>query len=169
MTDCTTLDRQLDDYLAGRLAEEDAVALESHAGGCDRCAALLEPLTRLDVTLPLELTPPPELRSAVLAVVAPRSRRFRWLIPPAIAAALLLAFAIATPTPKSALAPPEPDRSAQLAARRADREFRQLAVARREVEAALASSPASGELRDALARLDAQRRALENLVREFDS
>ncbi len=170
MIQCPAVAGRLDDYLAGRLAEAEAAAIEEHAGGCDRCAALLEARTRLPVGLPTEIAPPSMVRDAVLAALPRRRRsRLRWLVPPAIAAALVLGFALTHPTPKSALAGAGVDPSAQMAAVRADRELDRLDAARDEIEAALASSPGRVELRDALTRIDVQRRTLERLVGEYQS
>jgi anti-sigma factor RsiW len=170
MSDCDTLDRQFDEYLAGRLAPEAAQAIEDHAGACERCAPMVEQRTRLTVALPVEVSPPAGLREAVLhhVVAHPRGRQRRWLVPAAIAAGLVIGFALLRPTPKRAMMPASANPAA-MAAARADGEFHRLATARSEVEAALRQSPGDAELEAALVRLDAQRRRLENLVLEFES
>lgn len=171
MTDCHDLDRQLAGYLAGRLDDTTATALEVHAGGCERCATLLEERTQLDLRLPREIPPPAGVRERVLrhARFAPvRSSPSRWWIPAAIAASLLIAFTLLRPTPKSAMIPRSADPAA-IAAARADGELARLAAARREVEAALRADPGNAELEAALVRLDGQRRQLENIVLEFES
>ncbi len=171
MIDCTALDAHLADYLAGRLDDATASALERHAGECDRCAALLEARTRLDVTLPPELDPPPALRAAILAHPPRRrpARRVRWLVPPALAAMLLLGLMFTRPVTKGAQGRPVENVPGAMAASRADGEFARLATARGEVAAALRASPGDRALQDALDRLDNQRRTLENIVREYES
>lgn len=171
MIDCPALDAHLDDYLAGRLDEATATALEAHAGGCDRCAGLLEARTRLDIALPSEIEPPPALRAAVLAHVPRRVgfRRARWLVPPALAAMLLLGLMLTRPVTKGAQARPSDNLPGAMAASRADGEFARLAKARGEVAAALRASPGDPALQDALDRLDNQRRILEDIVREYES
>lgn len=169
MTNSRHLDGQLADYLAGRLAEADAEALEAHAGSCERCGALLEAATRLELDLSAAVAPPPEIRAAVLGQLHPRRLPTRrWLVPAAIAATLVIGFALTRPTPKSAMIPRSANPAA-IAASRADGEFDRLATARREVEAALRVDPGNGELEAALVRLDDQRRRLERLVMEFES
>jgi hypothetical protein len=96
-----------------------------------------------------------------------RSRR--WVIPTAIAAGLLVVFGLTRPPVKSGQAPPTAGSPAAIAAERADGQFQQLDAARAELREALRSSPGDAGLRQALDRLDAQRRSLENLVQEFES
>lgn len=170
MTSCHDLDRHLADYLSGRLDDATATALEGHAGTCERCAVLLEQQTRLTVALASEVPPPPAVRDAVMrrVTVPPAAPHRRWWLPAAIAAVLVIGFAISRPTPKSAMVPRSANPAA-MAAARADGEFERLADARREVEAALRDTPGDPELEAALARLEAQRRQLENIVLEFES
>lgn len=170
MNHCTDLDRRLADYLAGRLDPTAAAALEDHAGACDRCAALLEEATRPAVDLAPEVAPPAAVRASVMARVtrASRRRERRWLVPTAIAATLVIGFALTRPAPKRAMVPRSAN-PALIAAARADGEFERLAMARREVEAALRDAPGDPELEAALARLDSQRRQLEHMVLEFES
>lgn len=171
MMDCHALDRQMADYLAGNLDESAALALEAHAGGCERCAALLESATRREMSLPREVAPPAAVRAAVLARIArvrPTPRRRRWVMPAVAAAALVIGFALTRPASKSAMVPRSADPAA-IAAARADSEFERLAAARTEIEAALSESPGDADLEAALARLDAQRRQLEHIVMEFET
>lgn len=170
MTTCHDLRHQLAEYLAGRLDDATATTLEEHAGDCQPCASLLEARTRLVLGLPTEVDPPTEVRAAVMARLTPVAGRppGRWMLPAALAATLLIGFALARPTPKRAMVPRTADPAA-IAAARADGEFERLATARREVEAALRDDPGNTELEAALARLDGQRRQLENIVLEFES
>lgn len=70
-------------YVLGALDRDDAARFEAHAHGCAACAADVEafrdPLLVLAHTAdPAE--PPPQLRAAILAAVAPRpERRESWL------------------------------------------------------------------------------------------
>jgi anti-sigma factor RsiW len=169
---CTVLDSQLESYLAGRLGAAEAEALEAHAGGCERCAELLEQRSRLTIQLPREVQPAPATREAVLAAIGARgkvARRNRWFVPAAIAAGLLLAFSVMMPTTKSGQRRTFAGSPAALAAERADGEFQQLDAARAELRAALVAAPDDPMLRRTLDRLDAQRRSLENLIREFET
>ena len=65
--DCLQLDRVLPDYLAGRLAAADAVALETHAAACARCEAIVERSTRREVAFAPAL--PPAVREATLGTI----------------------------------------------------------------------------------------------------
>ncbi len=171
MMNCDDLDRLLADYLAGRLDDPTAIALEEHAGGCAGCAERLEASTRLPLALPRDVAPPAAVRQAVLdRITASRSpaRQRRWWVPAAIAATLVIGFAVTRPASKSAMIPRSANPAA-IAASRADGEFTRLDAARREIEAALRASPGDADLEAALARLDAQRRQLANIVMEFES
>lgn len=167
MTDCRELDRRLADYLAGRLDDAAATALEEHAAECERCAARLEVATRLPVTLPGEVAPPAAVRAAVLERIAPKDHR-RWWVPAAIAATLVIGFALTRPADKRAMIPHSANPAA-IAAARADGEFARLAAARTEIVAALREAPGDADLEAALARLDVQRRQLEAILREFET
>lgn len=172
MMSCAMLDSQLEDYLVGRLAPRDAERVEAHAGECERCAAILEDRSRLTVTLPHEVVPEPRHRDAVLARVSAQRktrRRAQWFIPTAIAAGLLLAFSMIMPTTKSGQRRAPAGSPGALAVERADGEFHQLDAARAELRDAIAKAPNDPMLQRSLQRLDAQRRSLENLIREFES
>jgi hypothetical protein len=172
MMTCAELDARLPRYLDGTLEPEACEALEIHAGDCERCAPILEERTRRSVPLAFELAPGASHREAVLARVArsPHSvRSRRWAIPMAIAAGLLVVFGLTRPPVKSGQAPPAAGSPAAIAAERADGQFQQLDAARAELREALRSSPGDPGLQQALDRLDAQRRSLENLVQEFES
>jgi hypothetical protein len=171
MTDCTRLDEALPAYLAGRLAAADAEALEAHAGDCARCGPKLEAATRLDLALPIEIAPPDLVRARVLAAVRPGTRASRvprWVIPAVAAAMALVVINLSLPRRKGAQAPVRSP-SAALAVERADAQFKALDAAERELTAALRASPADASLKDALARLAMQRKALQALVKEYDS
>ena len=172
MITCAALDTRLESYLAGRLSSAEAEALEAHAGGCERCAELLEHRSRLPVRLPREVPPAPADREAMLVAIGSRGkavRRSHWFVPTAIAAGLLLAFSMLMPTAKSGQRRALAGSPAALAAERADGEFRQLDAARAELRAALVDAPDDPMLQRTLDRLDAQRRSLENLIREFET
>lgn len=171
MITCAAFDAQIGAYLACGLTVREAEALESHAAECDRCGPILEVRGRLDVALPPELPVAGSHRAMVLSRVAMNRRdrkHSRWLIPTTIAAGLVMVFALATPGTKSAqrsgMSP-----SGQLATSRADAQFKELEAARAELTRALADAPDDPHLKSALSRLDAQRRALASLVKEFDS
>lgn len=169
---CAAFDAQLEDYLAGRLPVAAAEALEAHAAECARCAPILEAQSRLDLALPRELTPDPRLREEVLARIASRgsaAQRRRWFVPVAIAAGVLLVLNLTRPPVKSGQRRPVYGSPAALAAESADAQFLQLDAARAELRAAIVKAPGDVTLQRALERLDAQRRSLENLIREFES
>ena len=128
MTQCSTVDAQLDAYLRGSLPEAEATALERHAAECARCGPLVEERSRLDLLLPKEVAPPPHQRERVLARVAAhgRSHRARWWIPAAMAAGLLLAIGLMRPPAKHGQRPATPGLPAAMAAERADGEFQRL-------------------------------------------
>jgi hypothetical protein len=171
MMDCTRLDAALPDYLAGRLAAADADALEAHAGDCPRCGPMLETATRLDAALPSEIAPPDIVRARVLAAIRPglRATRLpRWVIPAVAAAMALFVVNLSVPRRKGAQAPLRTPSSA-IAIERADAQFKALDAAEQELTAALRASPDDASLRDALSRLAAQRKALQALVKEYDS
>jgi hypothetical protein len=170
--DCSALNTQLDAYLAGRLGNAGAEALEAHAAGCERCGDLLEARSRLPVSLPRELPPDPGGRETLLVAIRARGtgrQRVRWWVPTAIAAGLLLALGVTMPTTKSGQGPVLAGSPGALAADRADAEFQQLDAARAELRAALVEAPGDPMLRQTLDRLEAQRRALENLILEFET
>jgi len=164
MTDCVALDARIGAYLAGRLAPDEAEAIEAHAASCDRCAELLEARTRLTVALPRELPPPIATRTATLrrAAIATRRRRTRRVVlPAAIAASLLVAWGVTRRADKAAVMRSREALSPlPMAESRAFAEFEALATARREVEEAVAQ--ASPEARQ---RLEAQR---DRLARQYD-
>jgi hypothetical protein len=172
MNACEVLGQQLDRYLAGQLSDVEATALEQHAAGCERCGPLLETRSRLDQRLTTEVSPDPADRRRVLdRIVARRSARRgrRWVMPLAIAAGLVLAFGLTRPPVKSGQRPTIEGLPAAMAAERADSEFRRLDAARAELRDALAKQPGDPILQQALERLDAQRKSMENLIREFES
>jgi hypothetical protein len=172
MNACEVLGQQLDRYLAGQLPDVEATALEEHAAGCERCGPLVETRSRLDQRLPTEVSPDPADRKRVLDRIVARGRarrRRRWVMPVAIAAGLVLAFGLTRPPVKSGQRPPADWLPATMAAERADGEFRRLDAARAELRDALTRQPGDPMLEQALARLDAQRKAMENLIREFES
>jgi hypothetical protein len=175
MTTCHELDTDLGRYLAGSLPEPDALRLEEHAGDCAHCGAILEMATRLPVRLPTEVPPPPTLRAATLAAVSRRRGRLRvarWLVPPAIAATMMLGFALTRPGDETATGRAQGSESPlAMAVSRAQPEFRAIESARSEVERAMErADPAERSRLDwALRRIARQHDALVRLVREFES
>lgn len=80
MTQQTDHDRWRDDlaaYMLGALEPEQAVELERHAEGCERCSSEMRWLTPAVEALPEaveRLEPPPELRSRLMAEVGADAR-----------------------------------------------------------------------------------------------
>lgn len=172
MSECAALDAQLERYLAGTLSPGEADALELHAAECERCGPVLEARSRLDWSLIKEVAPDPLHRDRIMAQVASRrqaTRRRQWFLPVAMAASALLAFGLMRPSVKSGQRSPVAGSPAAIAAERADGEFRQLDAARAELRDAIAKAPNDPMLQRALQRLDAQRKSLESLIREFES
>lgn len=172
MMDCTRLDEVLAEYLAGRLAEDEAADLEQHAAECARCAPRLEEATRLPGDWRREVAPPPAVRTEVLAAIRPRRAAAppvpRWFIPAVAAAIVLVVLNLGAPRSKSGQVPLKSP-SAAMAAERADEQFKALDAAEEELTAALRDRPDTAVIRQALTRVAAQRRALESLVKEYDS
>ena len=172
MSTCATVAAQLEPYLAGQLSEADSEALELHASECDRCGPLLEERGRLDLALAREVAIDPVHRDRVMTRIASRQRavtRRQWWVPVAMAASALLVFGLLRPPVKSGQGPVVEGSPAAIAAERADGEFRHLDAARAELRDAIAKSPDDPMLHRALERLDAQRKSLENLIREYES
>ncbi len=174
MMTCAGFDVALVDYLAGGLGEAEAFAIEDHAGGCERCAALLEEASRLPVAFSPEVQPPADLRRMTLDAVAHRrgrGRAVRWLVPPAIAALVVLGFGLSMPKSKAARMREYESRSPHaLAQSRAFPEFERLGSARSELERLRERAGA-----DERARLDRRLRLVERqynrlvtMVEEFE-
>jgi anti-sigma factor RsiW len=65
--ECTALTDRLDQYIAGRLPESEAAAVEAHASTCEVCEHLLESATAGEWRY--APAPPSDLRAHVLAAV----------------------------------------------------------------------------------------------------
>lgn len=170
MNECLSLDRDVAAYLERKLSPERAVELEDHAASCERCYVVLEQASRLRWTLPVQLGPPQEARARVLSAVRERARRntrYRWLIPLAAAAAILVVTSLG-PITKSAQSPVI-IATAKLVSERTSGEFEKLATAREEVIAEIAKRPNDPHLKSVLANLDARRRELVQVVGKFKS
>ncbi len=172
MITCVVVDAQLDRYLTGALPSSESDALELHASTCERCGPMLEERGRLDVLLARELPLEPAARDLVMTRIASQPRttgRRHWWVPVAMAASVLLAVSVTRPGVKSGQRPQVAGSPAAIAAERADGEFRHLDAAQAELRDAIAKAPHDAMLQRALERLDAQRKSLENLIREFES
>lgn len=172
MMDCAQVDALLPEYLSGRLDADRADAFEEHAAHCARCAPIVDAATRTGVTLPAELAPPDLVRRRVLEAIdaRPRARAGlpRWAIPAVAAALVLIALNLGAPPRKSGQVPMRTPSSA-LAIERADAELKALDAAEAELSAALRTAPGDGDLQTALSRIVLQRKALEALIKEFES
>ena len=193
---CDDLERSLDDYLAGRLSERDAIALELHAASCARCEARLEAVTRRPVDLSAAL--PATLREDTLRAVEsartgsrgrhaqPIRRSWAWTggLTAIAAAALIYVVTQRTVPPQevidstrssavaTATEPDVPSReraAARLADQEAQSEFAALDEAGKELEAALAAAPADRELRAYLSAVRARRDELARRVKAATS
>lgn len=172
---CSEIAQLLSRYLTGDLSPVEAEAFEEHAGSCDGCAVLVEGQTRLPVTLPVELPPPTALRPAVLGAVARhrgRGRVVRWLAPPAIAAALVLGFALTTVRDKAAMMREREMTSPHaFAESRSFPEFERLSRARQELARELDRAAPAGRpgLERALRLVERHHEALVRIVEEFET
>jgi hypothetical protein len=69
-TPCADFERQLPDYLAGRLSDADARQVEAHAASCETCEPRLDAMTRREFVYAPPL--PPTLRDQTLQAVHTR-------------------------------------------------------------------------------------------------
>jgi hypothetical protein len=193
---CDDLDRLLDDYLAGTLPENVAVALEMHASSCARCEPRLEAATRRPVDFVGAL--PSSLREDTLRAVeaarvgsprrATRVARMPWAWTggvTTIAAAVLVYVVTQRTDPQGpgidsvrsvAVSPrhdpevsPRERVAAQMADQDAQSEFAALDVASKELEEALAAAPGDRELRAYLSAVRARRDELARRVKAATS
>jgi hypothetical protein len=165
------IDSRIDAYLAGS-PSVDPFEIEAHAAECPACARLLEAHTRLPVEqLPREIVPDPAVRAAVMAGIGSRSssRARRWLMPVAIAAGLIVAFGVLRPPVKNAEPVPGAAVTEAIAMERFGTQLELLDNALKEIRSALETAPDDPDLLAAIERLEDQRTALTNLMKEFTS
>jgi len=196
-TTCTHLDDALAEYLAGRLPDREAAAIEQHASTCARCEGVLDRTTQR--VHHFEPTLPSAVRDATLrqvrakALGRQRTARIGWTSL-AAAAVLTIGFsqwravndspAVDMPTVASGdVAAESLSRAADgprvvegrmgaasfLAETQAEAEFAELDAAARELEDALRTTPADRELREFLRTVNARRDELTRRVREATS
>jgi tetratricopeptide (TPR) repeat protein len=98
MSNCTTIEELVVDYLDGELAEPALHAFEAHVATCATCAAMLESYREIRSAYAGldELDVSPEIAGRVLAA-ARRTRRHRGLWALAMAAAILVMFGLFRP------------------------------------------------------------------------
>lgn len=165
------IDSRIDAYLAGS-PSVDPLEIEAHAAECPACAELLESRSRIATDqLPREIAPDPAVRAAVLTAIGHRSssRVRRLLLPAAIAAGLIVAFGVLRPPVKRAQPAPGVELTETIAMERFGVQLEQLDNALREIRSALETAPDDPDLLAAIERLEDQRTALTNLVKEFTS
>jgi anti-sigma factor RsiW len=176
---CHEVESQLDAYARGTLSDNDARAIEAHAGVCADCAARLEALPQpVGATFSPPL--PQQIRLATLTAVAQRQRQRtqrRWLggtlIAAAAAAAIVAVPRVANRThaiPAAAVAtrtdtaPTDASPAGRIAAARAMTEFNALDAAAQELQSALVATPNDAELRILLAAVHTRRDELRRRV-----
>jgi anti-sigma factor RsiW len=178
---CHEVESQLDAYARGTLSDNDARAIEAHAGVCADCAARLEALPQpVGATFSPPL--PQQIRLATLTAVAQRQRQRtqrRWLGGTLIAAAAAAAAAIvavprianrthtipaAAVATRTDTAPPDASPAGRIAAARAMTEFNALDAAAQELQSALVATPNDAELRTLLAAVHSRRDELRRRV-----
>jgi len=112
------------------------------------------------------------VRTEVLAAIRPRRAAAppvpRWFIPAVAAAIVLVVLNLGAPRSKSGQVPLKSP-SAAMAAERADEQFKALDAAEQELTAALRDRPDDPALKAALARIDVRRKALQSLVKEYET
>jgi hypothetical protein len=190
--DCAALDQSLDRYLAGGLAEQDALALEEHAAGCAACGAALEAATRRDWCFAPAV--PEALRHTTLDAVERKAAQMRTRssrnhriigyvtglssLAAAVLIAVLLRSSSSAPSADGNVASTE-SLSAEgagvvavverIAGETAKSEFIALDAAAAELSAALTRAPEDLELLEYLAAIRARRNELQRRVAEAAS